>query len=474
MGLLAQSIPVIVDLASQVVLWTLEIMLVGRLGAAPGLSAALRATREGAQAIVAVGAAQLVLLITVTVLLTFVMGAVVSINRLLGARRVEEADHFLGQSALWALLVSIPVGLLLFLAAEPLARLLIGVESLAARQMMSLYLRTLAPFAPLFVLNFVLMGVLRGVGDSKLSMSVNLMVNGLHFAGALGLVFGLAGLPALGVQGSALAGGVAHSLGCLLSVGLLAGGRSRLRLRRRDLVRMVPGTARRLFKLGLPMTVEQFSWGLGMLLLLGVATRLGTSSGAAHIALLTLQRVASLVYTGLGIAVLTTVGRHVGAECEDLVRAAYRRMLVLGLAAATLMAGVVLWIPGPIVRLFSADPGVVAVGGELLMILAFLQPPKVLSYLSSYGLRGRGDTRFPMLAIVAGVLVLELGLGSALALPLGLGVGGIWMAHVIDECLRATLVTRRFFRRRVRTASPPSAQAAAAGAGASRCGPIRG
>lgn len=461
-GLLGQSIPVIVDLASQVVLWTLEIMLVGRIGGVPGLGAAAGTTHEGSLAIVAVGAVQLVLLITITVLLTFVMGAAVSVNGLLGAGRRDEADHFLGQAALWALLVSVPVGILLFGGAGALARLLIGAESPGARAMFVHYLRTLAPFAPLFVLNFVLVGVLRGIGDSRHSMVVNLLINGVHFGGALLLVFGLGGLPALGVRGSALAGGIGHSLGCLLTLFFLRGGHCRLRLRWRDLQRMVPGTAQRLWKLGLPMTIEQFSWGLGTLALLAVATRLGTSSGAAHIALLTLQRVASLVYTGLGIAVMTSVGRHQGAGREDRVRAAYRRMLGVGLCASLGMAAVVLLMPRPILRLFSPDPEVVAVGGDLLVILALLQLPKALSYVSSYGLRGRGETRYPMVVIMIGVVVMELGLGTLLALPLGLGLAGIWFAQLADESIRSGLVTQRFLRRRDEPVPRPRPLAAAA------------
>ena len=52
---------------------------------------------------------------------------------------------------------------------------------------------------------------------------------------------------------------------------------------------------------------------------------------------------------------------------------------------------------------------------ELLVILAILQFPKAVTYISSYALRGRGDTQFPMFAIVGGVLVFELGLGYTLS-----------------------------------------------------------
>jgi putative MATE family efflux protein len=446
-GLLRQSIPVILDLGSQIAFWTLEIMLVGRLGGLPGLSPLERATDLGTQAIVAVGTVQLVLLVTITILLTFVGGAVVAINRHLGAGKQDTANHFFGQSVLWALLASIPIALVWSFGAPLLSRLLIGSGSDVARQMLVEYLRTMALFSPLLVVNFVVLGIFRGIGDSRLSMGVSLIVNSLHLLGAFLLVFGFAGLPALGVRGSALAGGIAHSVGALITAGLVFTGRSRLRLRRRDLRRMVTRTTRRLLRKGLPMTLEQLSWGLGMLALVAVATRLGTHSGAAHIALLSLLRISALIFTGLGIATMTVVGQQVGAGREDLARKATSRLMRLGLGAAAVLGLLVLIIPEPMIRLFSPDPEVVQLGGSVLVILAILQFPKAVTYISSYGLRGRGDTKFPMAVIIGGVIIFELGLGWTLAFPVGLGLGGIWIASLVDELLRAFLVTRRFYGR---------------------------
>jgi len=437
----------VVDLASQIVFWTFELMLVGRLSRLAAADGPGSGMQDGAQAIVAVGSVQLVLLLTITLLLTLVVGSLVPINRLLGAGRREEADHYFGQAAVWALIASVLVLGAWRLGAAPLSRLLIAANSGPARLMMADYLRTLALFSPLMLLNFVLLGILRGVGDGRWSMTVNITVNGLHLAGAFLLIFGLAGFPALGVRGSALAGGIAHSLGALLTLALILSGRCRLRLRREDLWGIAPSTTGRLVRRGLPMTVEQLTWGLGMAFLLGVATRLGTHSAAAHISLLSLLRISSLIFTGLGIAAMTIVGQHHGAGREDLAWAASRRLLRMSLGAAAILAALFLAIPGPLIRLFTPDPEVVELGGSVLTLLALLQIPKAVSYISAYSLRGDGDTKYPMQVIVAGVLLLELGLGTALALPVGLGLGGIWLAGLIDETARAYLVTRRLRRR---------------------------
>ncbi|MBN2171304.1 MAG: MATE family efflux transporter [Candidatus Krumholzibacteriota bacterium] len=457
--LLRRSLPVIADLSSQVVLWVLEIMLVGRLGTGIPFGPRGEATHLGTQAIVAVGTVQLVILVTTTVLLTFVMGALVPMNRYLGAGQRDRANHFLGQSALWAMLASVIVMAVWLLGALPLSKILIAPSSEAARGMMVDYLRLLAFFAPMIVTNFVVLSILRGVGDTRLSMGVNLFVNGFHFLGATLLIFGLGPFPALGVRGAALAGGVGHSLGALITFTLMVTGRSSLSFKRRDLSRMVPRTARRLIAQGLPMTVEQLAWGLGMMGLLAIGTHLGTRNAAAHISLISLQRISSLVYTGLGIAALTVVGQQQGAGRLDLARSAMRRYSFMAVTGGALMGLVFAIWPAPLIRLFSPDPEVVELGGNVLFILAILQLPKALNYIASYALRGLGDTKFPMQVILVGVVVFQLGLGWVMAFPLALGLAGIWLAGLIDELVRVGFVIWRF-----RGRSRPRPAAARSGA----------
>ena len=72
-----------------------------------------------------------------------------------------------------------------------------------------------------------------------------------------------------------------------------------------------------------------------------------------------MQRISSLVYTGLGIAALTVVGQQHGAGRLDLARAAMRRYSFMAVTGGALMGLVFAIWPAPLIRLFSPDPAVV-------------------------------------------------------------------------------------------------------------------
>jgi Na+-driven multidrug efflux pump len=94
---------------------------------------------------------------------------------------------------------------------------------------------------------------------------------------------------------------------------------------------------------------------------------------------------------------------------------------------------------------------------RLLKIVAIAMPPFALSTILTGGLRGAGDTRWPLLFTFVGFLLVRIPLAYYLAwdqvtLPIvgwqvdgwGLGVVGAWYAMLIDCFLRAVMVGWRF------------------------------
>lgn len=60
------------------------------------------------------------------------------------------------------------------------------------------------------------------------------------------------------------------------------------------------------------------------------------------------------------------------------------------------------------------------------------------------GLRGAGDTRFPLVISLIGIWCVRLVLGNLLALRLGLGLNGAWIAMVCDQWIRGLTSYWRF------------------------------
>jgi Na+-driven multidrug efflux pump len=121
--------------------------------------------------------------------------------------------------------------------------------------------------------------------------------------------------------------------------------------------------------------------------------------------------------------------------------------------AALTALGLLVWASGPVtLRLFS--PGgsdgasLIASAMSAMPVLALSQPFMAASIVLGHALRGAGDTRSPLLAAIAGGVVVRLSLASWLGFGLELGLVSVWIASGVDWVCRALVLGAVFARGR--------------------------
>ena len=445
-SILKTSVPIVVDLAAQIVMWTIEITFMGRIGAGVMMRCYPGAGARAVDAVTAVGSIVNIILWTFTVLLIFIFGASSVINRLVGAGRREDANPFLGQSLFTTAIVAIGIAALWGFLSPVIFRTLLGTTP-AVTAVAADYLRTIAWFAPFIIMNLVAIGIVRGAGDTHLSMIVSLLVNGIHLVLAFVLIFGIGPLPALGPRGSAIAAGIGHTAGCVFTYSVILRGRSLLTFRWKDFRYARRKSIFHILRTGTPITLEQLAWMTGIIVVMGYTNRLGAVEASAHQIILTFQRLFSILYQAFAIGALTLVGRCYGANDHDHARHTTRTFFWLVGGVVLFIAAVIFLRARYFILLFTSDPEVVELGTRVLQIAAFVQIPKALSFIYSYSLRGVGENRYPMYLAFAGVLFFEIVLGFNLAFTAGLSLMGVWIAAGLDEIFKVSLAFRRFQRR---------------------------
>src|SRR5690606_27487939 len=90
-----------------------------------------------------------------------------------------------------------------------------------------------------------------------------------------------------------------------------------------------------------------------------------------------------------------------------------------------------------------ADEQIIRNASGALMIIALVQPFQSSQLILSGALRGAGDTVWPLIATVVGVLLIRIQVASLLVNQMNLGLSGAWIAVLIDQFIRCALV---FFR----------------------------
>jgi len=108
------------------------------------------------------------------------------------------------------------------------------------------------------------------------------------------------------------------------------------------------------------------------------------------------------------------------------------------------MGAVFFAFPAFLLRLYTPDAAVIALGVIALRVVAFSQIPEAVGFVLSGALRGAGDTKSVLWITMAGVWVVRLGLSLVFVVWLRMGLFGAWLAMGLDWVLRALYLVIRF------------------------------
>ena len=432
---LKTSLPAVVDLSSQTFTWLIEAIMIGHLSTA---------------ALAGVGISQQIILLTMTILLTFVVGSSIITSRYLGAGDQWNANHVLGQSLIVGVVLSIIIGLVWYFG-TPLIYTLIREEEPIAQIYGIQYISTIAWFAPLIITNFIALGILRGIGDTLFTMKVNLLINSLNLVLDILLIFGLLGFPRLETMGARLAVGISHSTGFFITMYLLRSRKTSLFLAIMEITRPNLSTFKKLFKMGIPTTIEQAIWSLGQLIMSIYTGWMGIVVLATHQVFVRIQMLITMIFFGFGIGSMSMVGKSLGADQDKQAKRSGAIAALVGFVAACIISFILIITSDIIFSSFTDDVAVITLGKSIMIIFALIQIPKGVNIIYSGNLRGSADLNWLMwLAIITAVGYEIIG-SWLLAIPLGLGLTGIWLIQGIDELTRFSLNYWRFNRGKWKT-----------------------
>ena len=195
------------------------------------------------------------------------------------------------------------------------------------------------------------------------------------------------------------------------------------------------------------------------LIYLRIILALGDVAAAAHGVAIQVEALGYMPGGAFQISAATLAGQYLGAR--DLVRARRSVLMACAVASAIMVAaGVLFYVAAtPLASFFlgGRSSEVVPLATRLLRIVAYAMLPLAVTMVLVGALRGAGDTRWPLVLNVLGIIMVRVPLAvflahDAVAIPLvgysmpgaGLGVVGAWYAAVVDIVARCMLMIARF------------------------------
>jgi MATE family multidrug resistance protein len=243
------------------------------------------------------------------------------------------------------------------------------------------------------------------------------------------LVFGNLGAPRMGVAGSALATAISR-VAMFVVLFALAWKDLRPYLHALDRVSLHWRPQWRMLMLGLPIGFQQlleYSAFAAVGFLMGT---FGSTQVAGHQIALNLAALTFMVPLGVSAAAAVRVGHAIGAGDLERSRRAARISYAIGVGFMSITALLFLSLPGALARLYSGDAGVIAVAVALIPVAGVFQVADGLQAVGAGVLRGLGDTRVPLFAMLAGYWLIGVPVSLWLGYRTPLGPTGLWWGFV--------------------------------------------
>lgn len=402
----------------------------------------------GTQALAAAGAGQRVFFAMQAILMAVSVGTTALVARAWGAGEYLEASRVTMASLVLATAFSLVVTVFGLLFAPSVAGVF-GLDS-HTLAMATENIRWLSIFNVAFAVNFILSAALRASGDAWTPLWISGAVNLINLPLLYLFVFGKYGFPEMGVAGAAVAAGLSFTVGGFVLLGLWIKQKFRVKYVGGGWWRME--RLRRLLDIGYPAALEQvvFQFGFFVFLMI-IGNFYGTEAFAAYNIGINMLMVCMTVGFGFSIAGSTLVGQHLGAgDLEGAARSGWR---------SAAMAMVAMGALGILVIVFARELAEFFLGDEQLTIdytvqftylMGAIMPLLAIDFAIGGALRGAGDTRFPLMTTILGLIVMRCGL-AALATYLGLPVFWVYAALVGDYLLKGMMLVWRFYGGRWKT-----------------------
>ena len=371
------------------------------------------------------------------------IGGTTMISRYLGANQKDRMGNVVKHVILMSVFfVAIPVVILAQIYTVPVMKFIGSTPEVL--EVGKSYFKVIVAGFIIQSYNFAMFASLRGVQDTKPPMIINITANLINVIGNYCLIYGKFSFPELGVLGAGISTVFSQFLAAIMTTFYIVKFEKKLKINWFEKFKFSTTTMKNLVNIGVPASLEQLALRGGMFLFVRIVTSLGTVAYATHQICINILSLSFTTGQALGIASSALVGYSLGLKDKKLAKAFLKEAQKIGVVIS-IFVGIIFFIYGKkITYLYNSAEEVYVLGGNLLKIVAAIQPFQTVQLLTAGGLRGAGDTVFPLISTFVGILFVRVAFSYLGVHILHLGLYGAWMGLVLDQTTRFFLIHYRY------------------------------
>ena len=422
-----------------------------------GMADIMMVSSAGEAAVSSVALVDLINVLIINIFAALATGGAVVCAQSIGAGHLDQANRSANQLVYIVSAISVALMVLVLLFSRALLGVLFGQVEPPVMEGAITYFVISALSYPFIAVYNGCAALLRSMGNSRASMYVSALMNGLNVVGNAILVFGFS----MGVAGVALATLVSRGVACGIMMVLMHSRRNPVRVAQLLRFRLDGRLIGKILRIGVPNGLENSVFQLGRVLLVSMISTFGTAQIAANAVANNIDSFGIIPGQALGLALITVVGQCVGARDWAQVRAYTKKLVKIAYCCIWGLNAVLLLLLPLILRIYNLSDAARQYAFLLILIhngCAMALWP--LSFTLPNALRAAGDVKVPMVISMVSMAAVRLVGSWLLGVKLGLGVVGVWIAMVADWICRAICFTTRFRGTKWLTFAPGLRQAA--------------
>ncbi|WP_321309633.1 MATE family efflux transporter [Marinifilum fragile] len=396
----------------------------------------------GDDAVATVGITESITTIVYAIGFGLSMATTALVARRVGEKKFEKAAKVSAQAIVTGAIASVFIAIVGIFFSKDLLQLM-GANSTIVNEM-SGYASIILGSNMIIMLLFINNAIFRSAGDAALSMRVLIIANCLNIILDPLLIFGLGPIPAMGVEGAAIATSIGRGLAVIYQFVLLFKGSGKIHIKIEHFS-LRWKTIKKLINLSLGGIGQNIIATSSWIGLMRIMAEFGSAAIAGYTIAIRILIFILLPSWGLSNAAATLVGQNLGANqperAEKSVWAAGR----INVAFLGLIGIIFFLFPTYFIELFTDDQGIVVNGIQALKIIScgFIFYGMGMVLLNS--INGAGDTQTPTILNLISFWIVEIPVAYVLAIQFSWNQNGVFYAILIAEAV-LTLIALYWFK----------------------------
>ncbi len=370
-------------------------------------------------------------------------GAAVLIAQYWGKNDIKSIEQIFGIAVRFAVVTGVIFSAAALLFSRQLMMLFTNEEEVISQGMV--YMRIVAISYIPTAFTMVYLNVMRSIERVLVSTVIYLISLVINIILNAVFIFGLFGLPAMGVKGAAIATTIARFTELVLVLFYSKFKNKIVKIRVKYVFKTDKLLLKDFIKYAIPVTANELLWGTGISAINAVVGHLGSSVVAANSVTAVIKQLAMVVSMGVACAAAVALGKVIGEGKEDYAKVYSKRFMRLTFILGVLGALLIICISPLVKNMMKFNSQTNEYLGQMLMICAGINIFACINATAIVGIfRSGGDTKFGFIIDSCTLWAFAIPLGALAAFYFNLPVFLVYLFLCSDELVRIPFVIYRY------------------------------